>query len=300
MADALYRTYSHYLAERFPWKMQKLTVNAGFTCPNRDGSKGRGGCIYCNNQSFNPSFSSKGETVTEQLAKGKRFFARKFPDMHYLAYFQAYTNTHSDNIDYLINLYEEALSVPDVEGVIIGTRPDCMTDKLLTRLADMNSFPGRVMVEYGAETADDATLKLINRCHTWNDTADACRRTADAGIDCGIHLILGLPGETDSDMMRTVDLAGALPILTVKFHQLQVIRGTLLARMVETGEMQLPEMTLDRYLDLCVEIVRRMPGHIAIERFTSQSPDELLVSPRWGIKNYQFTNLLANRLKRQM
>ena len=294
---SLYRTYSDYLSERFPYKMQKLTVNAGFTCPNRDGSKGRGGCIYCNNQSFNPSFSSRGESVTAQLEKGKRFFARKYPDMHYLAYFQAYTNTHSDNIDYLMELYREALSVPDVEGVIIGTRPDCMPERLLRELASLNSFPGKVMIEYGAESANNATLDLINRCHTWEDTVEACRRTAQAGIDCGIHLILGLPGETIPDMMRTVDLTMQLPIQTVKFHQLQVIRGTTLATMMEKKELEVTPFTIDSYLDLCAEIVRRTPPHIAIERFTSQSPDELLISPRWGIKNYQFAQLLANRLR---
>ncbi|MDE7152830.1 MAG: TIGR01212 family radical SAM protein [Muribaculaceae bacterium] len=293
----LYRTYSDYLAEFFPEKMQKLTVNAGFTCPNRDGTKGRGGCIYCNNQSFNPTFASHDDSVTEQLLKGKQFFARKYPQMRYLAYFQAYTNTHSSDIDRLTALYEEALSVPGVDGIIIGTRPDCMPQQLLERLRLLNTRPGRVMVEYGAESSHDATLQLINRCHTWADTVDAVQRTADAGIHCGVHLILGLPGETETMMLETVDRIATLPLMTVKFHQLQVIRGTRLAQMMEQGSVELPHFTVESYLDLCAAIVRRLPSHIAIERFTSQSPDNLLITPRWGLKNYQFTELLRKRLE---
>ncbi len=299
MPSLPFRTYSDYLADFFPHKMQKLTVNAGFTCPNRDGTKGRGGCIYCNNQSFNPSFASRGESVTSQLQKGKAFFARKYPEMRYLAYFQAYTNTHSSSIDRLMELYREALSVDGVDGIIIGTRPDCMPDGLLSRLQELNTFPGRVMVEYGAESANDATLRLINRCHTWEETVDACRRTAAAGLHCGIHLILGLPGETVPMMMHTVEQAAALPIRTVKFHQLQVIRGTALAAMMESGAIRVPEFTVEEYVEMCARIVRMLPPHIAIERFTSQSPDNLLISPRWGLKNYQFVQMLAKRLARQ-
>lgn len=293
-----YRKYADYLAERFPGrKMQKLTVNAGFTCPNRDGTKGRGGCIYCNNQSFNPSFASKGESVTAQLEKGKDFFARKYPDMRYLAYFQAYTNTHSSSEEHLISLYEEALAFPGVDGLIIGTRPDCMPPSLLAKLQTLNSFPGRVMIEYGAESSHDETLNLINRCHSWTETVDACERTARAGIDCGIHLILGLPGEDTPMMLNTVRRASELPIQTVKFHQLQVIKGTELARLMADGRISAHEFTVDEYLDLCAQIVKIVPGHIAIERFTSQAPENLLISPRWGLKNYQFTDMLMNRLR---
>ena len=161
-----YRDYSDYLSERFDHKMQKLTVNAGFTCPNRDGTKGYGGCTYCNNQAFNPSFAQKGESITSQLEKAKHFFARKYPQMRYLAYFQAYTNTHSSDIDQLMNMYFEALSVDGIDGLIIGTRPDCMPDELLKELSDLNSFPGKVMIEYGAESSFNETLVRINRCHT--------------------------------------------------------------------------------------------------------------------------------------
>lgn len=288
-----YRDFADFLAEQFPGtKMQKLAVNAGFTCPNRDGTKGRGGCTYCNNLSFNPGYCSPRLSVSEQIEAGRRFFARKYPDMRYLAYFQAYTNTHSDDIYRLMSLYEEALAADGVDGVIIGTRPDCMPDALLARL---RKLPW-VMVEYGAESSHNATLERINRCHTWEDTVDAVERTHAAGIPVGLHLIMGLPGETEEMMLRTVDAVGSLPVSTVKFHQLQLVRGTRMASDIEKGLYDIRRFTADEYAGLCVKIVRRLRPGIAIERFVSQTPADMLLYPRWGLKNYQFTNLLMRRL----
>lgn len=288
-----YRDFADFLAEQFPGtKMQKLAVNAGFTCPNRDGTKGRGGCTYCNNLSFNPGYCSPRLSVSEQIEAGRRFFARKYPDMRYLAYFQAYTNTHSDDIDRLMSLYEEALAADGVDGVIIGTRPDCMPDALLARL---RKLPW-VMVEYGAESSHNATLERINRCHTWEDTVDAVERTHAAGIPVGLHLIMGLPGETEDMMLRTVDAVGSLPVSTVKFHQLQLVRGTRMASDIEKGLYDIRRFTADEYAGLCVKIVRKLRPGIAIERFVSQTPADMLLYPRWGLKNYQFTNLLMRRL----
>ena len=292
---AYYRDFSDFLAELFPCKMQKIAVNAGFTCPNRDGTKGRGGCTYCNNQTFNPGYCAPALSVTEQLEEGKRFFGKKYPDMRYLAYFQAYTNTHGD-IDRLMALYEEALAVDKVDGLIIGTRPDCMPDALLQRLAQLNQSH-RVIVEYGAETSHNITLERINRCHTWEETVDAVMRTVGAGIPTGLHLIVGLPGEDEAMIMQTIDRISQLPIATVKLHQLQLVKGTRMAMDVEQGLYTVPQFTAEEYIDLCCKIVKRMAPTIAIERFVSQSPDALLISPRWGLKNYQFTNLLHNRLK---
>lgn len=290
-----YRDFSDFLAEHFPRKMQKISINAGFSCPNRDGTVGTGGCTYCNNRTFNPDYCSPRLSVSEQLEEGKRFFARKYPTMRYLAYFQAYTNTHGD-IEHLRSLYEEALGVSGVEGIIIGTRPDCMPDALLDYLEELakRTF---VLVEYGAESSHDVTLQCINRCHTWAQTADAVTRTASRGIHVGLHMILGLPGESVEMMLDSVDALSALPIATVKFHQLQLIRGTRLARDVESGLYDIPRMTVEEYIDLCARIVRRINPAIAIERFTSQSPEELLIYPKWGLKNYQFVNLLNARLK---
>lgn len=290
-----YRDYADFLGGYFTCKMQKLAVNAGFSCPNRDGSIGRGGCTYCNNASFNPAYCDPAGSVASQLEAGKRFFSRKYPEMRYLAYFQAYTNTHGD-LPRLLSLYDEALSVEGVDGLIIGTRPDCMPDTLLEELARINRRSW-VAVEYGAESSHDATLRLVNRCHTWADTCDAVERTASAGIPVGVHLIAGLPGETRDMVLDTIDRVSSLPVDTVKLHQLQVLRGTRLAADIERGLYDIPRWTVDEYIDLCAEVVARIPRRIAIERFVSSSPPEMLLYPHWGLKNYQFTHRLHARLR---
>lgn len=301
-----YKDYADFLAGLFEGKMQKLTVNAGFGCPNRDGTIGRGGCAYCNNASFSPDLGAQG-SVAAQLERGKLFFERKYPQMRYLAYFQSYTNTHGDRAR-LMGLYREALGVDKVDGLIIGTRPDCVDDALL---ADLAAIGKPVIMEYGAESSHDSTLATVNRCHTWAQTVDAVRRTAAAGLPVGLHLVMGLPGETREMMLQTVERAAALPIDTLKLHQLQIIRNTALERETVTA----PDCTMtfrgvplrlfgvEEYIELCADVVallRRLNPSIAIERFTSQSPDALLIAPRWGLKNYQFANLLANRLRNSL
>lgn len=291
MQKKFYRDFSDFLGIFFPnVKVQKISINAGFTCPNRDGTKGVGGCTYCNNQTFNPEYCKPSTSISQQLEVGKAFFGTKYPKMKYLAYFQAYTNTYAE-VGQLKAMYEEALNCKDVVGIIIGTRPDCMPDKLLAYLSEL-SHRTFVMVEYGAETAHDKTLRLINRGHTWEDTCDAVLRTHKAGIHSGLHMILGLPFETEEDMLDSVVQMSRLPIDTVKFHQLQIIRGTKMQRQLKTGEINVRSWTADEYIQLCIRIIRQMPKTIAIERFVSQSPDALLVSPRWGLKNYQFVNRL--------
>lgn len=290
-----YYDFSEFLKKYFPYKVQKISINAGFTCPNRDGKKGVGGCTYCNNQTFNPEYCKPVKTVAEQLEQGKQFFARKYPSMKYLAYFQAYTNTYGE-LQYLKSLYEEALGVEGVVGIVIGTRPDCMPEELLEYLEKLSKSVF-VLVEYGVETSHNKTLQSINRGHTWEDAVDAVNRTKRHGLLCGIHLIMGLPGETVKDMLETADAISCLPIDTVKLHQLQLIHGTKLARQVATGEVQVSKWSAEEYIDVCLAFLRRLSPEIAIERFVSQSPDELLISPRWGLKNYEFTNLLMNRIR---
>lgn len=288
-----YRDYADFLSERFEGKVQKLTVDAGFSCPNRDGSLGRGGCVYCNNKSFSPAPGAQ-KTISQQLEESKKFFARKYPTMKYLAYFQSYTNTYG-NTPELMALYHEAIAVDDVVGLIIGTRPDCMPDDLLGELAELNrEIP--VIIEYGAESSHDETLDRINRCHLWQDTVDAVYRTTNAGISTGLHLIMGLPGEDEEMMLTTVDRVSELPVDTVKFHQLQVIAGTRLAADLAAGREKIDEFSVGDYIDLCCKIIERLRPDIAIERFVSQSPGNLLISPRWGLKNYEFVNLLHRRL----
>ena len=289
-----FKDYADFLSERFDGKVQKITINAGFTCPNRDGTLGRGGCAYCNNSSFSPMTGADVRSVSRQIEDGKRFFAKKYPEMRYLAYFQSYTNTYGET-ERLMSLYSEALSDSDVVGLIIGTRPDCMPDSLLSRLAGLNKSK-TVIIEYGAESSHDSTLAAVNRCHDWATTVDAVMRTHQAGLAVGLHFILGLPGETHDMMMTTVDRASRLPIDCIKFHQLQIVRGTRLASDYLSGRQPLTLFDVDEYIDLCVEIVSRIRKDIAIERFVSQSPDNLLIAPRWGLKNYEFTHKLFNAL----
>ena len=290
-----YRDYSDFLAGYFDCKVQKLSVDAGLSCPNRDGTFGRGGCSYCLNQSFNPDYCRKMSSITAQIEEGKRFFGKKYSNMCYVAYFQAYTGTHA-GIERLKALYEEALAVDGVHGLVIGTRPDCMPDSLLDYLKAL-SEERFVMIEYGAESSHDETLSKVNRCHTWAAVEDAVRRTKMHGLPVGLHLILGLPDETEDMMLQTVDRVSELNPDVVKFHQLQLLKGTRLLRQVTDGEISVIQWSLDEYLDFCVRIIRRINPAIAIDRFTSQSPDDLLVWPRWGVKNYQFVQRLNNRLR---
>ena len=288
-----YKTYGEFIAERFPWKMQKLAVNAGFTCPNRDGSIGKGGCVYCNNKAFSPSYCDEKDSVTVQLEKGKDFFGRKYPDMHYLAYFQAYTSTYSSNRDYLISLYREACRVFRIEGIIISTRPDCVDTKLFDSLKEIEKTGKRVMLEFGVETSHDATLKIINRGHTWIDCIDAVKLASEYGYDACAHLIMGLPNETEDQMIETVRNIVRLPVTSIKFHQLQIIKGTPLENDFEKMEIKL--FTVEEYLDLCKKIISIVPREIAIERFTASAPKDLLIAPKWGIKNYEFVNMLYKK-----
>ena len=230
-APFLYNDFSTFLKRHFPFKVQKISLNAGFTCPNRDGTKGYGGCTYCNNQTFNPEYCRTDKSIVQQLEEGKLFFARKYPQMKYLAYFQAYTNTYG-GLEALRRKYEEALAVDDVVGLVIGTRPDCMSDELLDYLAEQKERTF-VLIEYGIESTSDKTLRRINRGHTWAETVDAVRRTSEREILCGGHVILGLPGETRADMVRQAEDISSLPLTTLKLHQLQLIRGTRMAREYE-------------------------------------------------------------------
>lgn len=297
-----YREYSDFLADRFPGrKMQKLTVDAGFSCPNRDGTLSRGGCSYCNNSSFSPMSDGSGRThlsVPEQIERSREFFGRKYPDMGYLAYFQSYTNTHGE-ISRLLALYDEALGAPGVEGLVIGTRPDCLPEPLLDALEGRRRTGARIMIELGAESSHDETLRRVNRCHTWACVEDAVARLRRREIPVGLHLIMGLPGESRAMMLETVRHAAALRPDTIKFHQLQIIEGSALARQYTADSRCVELFTPEAYLDLCVEIVGLMntlaPG-TAIDRFTSSAPADMLVAPRWGLKNYQFVNLLHRRL----
>lgn len=291
--------YPEYISQFFPGqKIQKISVNTGAGCPNRDGTVGRGGCIYCNNRSFTPAYCFGASTVKEQIEAGKQFFGRKYRDLKFIAYFQSYTNTHKANIQQLKEIYEEALSADGVVGIAIGTRPDCLPDDVVSLLGEINDRCP-VFIELGVETLCDDTLRAINRGHNAEQTRVAISRLAEKGLHVGVHLIAGLPGEDENRILKTVDEICALSVESIKLHHLQVLKDTPLLRLVEAGKLKISTYSIEEYTDLCVKIVKRVPRSIAIERFLASSPPEMVVSPKWGLKNYEFTNLLLNRLRQK-
>ena len=283
------------MRQRFPYKVQKISVDAGFTCPNRDGRLGTGGCIYCNNDSFNPSYCQREKSVKQQLVEGKEFFRRKYPEMRYMAYFQAFTNTYS-TLDHLKSLYEEALDVEDVVGLVIGTRPDCIDDTLLDYLTQL-ARQTMVTLEYGIETANDDTLRLIRRGHDFQCVRDAVERTKGRGIVIGGHVILGLPGEDAEESVRQATIMSELGLDVLKIHQMQIIRGTRLAQMYAENPFHL--YSPEEYSELIVRYLEHLSEDMVVERFASQSPKEMLIAPKWGLKNYELTNLIVNKMKRE-
>lgn len=292
-----YRDFSSFLSEYFSCKVQKISLNAGFTCPNRDGTKGYGGCTYCNNQTFNPAYCHTDKPVAVQLAEGKSFFEQKYPRMKYLAYFQAYTNTYAE-LDSLKRKYEEALSVDGVVGIVIGTRPDCMPDSLLDYLETLKKQTF-LLVEYGIESTDDNVLNRINRGHTFACAADAVHRTAGRGILVGGHIIVGLPrkgGENRENIQSACQFLSDLPLTTLKMHQLQLIRGTRMAHEYAERPEDFHLFTPDEYVDVVIDYIERLRPEIVLERFVSQSPAELLIAPHWGLKNYEFVEKVKKRM----
>ena len=289
-----YIEYGPWLQEQLGTKVQKISVNAGFTCPNRDGTIGFGGCTFCNNQTFNPAYCQPTKSITQQLQEGKEFFARKYPAMKYLAYFQAYTNTYGE-LEHLKEMYEEALRVPDVVGLVIGTLPDCVPPSLLDYLAELNRRTF-LIIEYGIESANEETLLRIHRGHTYALSEEIVKQTAALGIRVGAHIILGFPWESREELMRQADKIAQLPLSTLKLHQLQIIRGTALAQEYQQHPWSLP--TAEEYIDLVLEYIAHLPASLVLERFVSQSPPKYVIAPQWGLKNYEFTNLVKQKMKK--
>ncbi len=281
----------------FNGRVQKISVDAGFSCPNRDGTIGLGGCTYCNNETFKPSYCNLESSVTDQVEKGISFFSQKNSTMRFLAYFQAYTNTHA-SLNNLIKLYEEALRHPKIIGLVIATRPDCLPLEVVDYLRK-KSLDYYVMVELGVESCNNQTLSRINRGHTFEQSVQAIEMLAMQHIHTCAHMILGLPGESANDVLHQAIEMSELPIENLKLHQLQIHKGTKMAKQY----LQQPEMfslyqTVDEYIDLVILYIEKLNPGIVIERFISQSPKELLIAPRWGIKNFEFVAKLEKELAR--
>lgn len=323
-----YNSFVGYYRRKYGERLQKLVLDAGFSCPNRDGTVGRGGCTYCDNAAFHPGYSTAGKPLLAQIDEGIEFQKVRYPRArHYLAYFQAYSNTYAP-LDRLRALYEEVLGHPDVVGIVIGTRPDCVDEGKLDYLADLAS--GRVLrdwhrslrqaqgpdtlvaepveateltapivvVEYGIESCHDKTLKRINRGHDFECARKAVEMTASRGIDTGAHFILGLPVETRDMLLDQCSLISALPLRSVKFHQLQIVKGTAMEKEYAADPTAFYRPGLDDYLDFIIDILERLRPDLYIERVAGEVPPRFVNDTPWGlVRNFEILRMLDGRME---
>ena len=289
-----YNDFPGYFRKIFHERVQKVSVDAGFTCPNRDGTKALNGCTYCNNKTFKPGYCRLEKSITEQLQEGIDFFARKYDSMKFLAYFQAYSNTYG-NLNELKERYEEALSHPKIIGLVLGTRPDCVNNEILDYLEEL-SREYYVMIEFGVESVNDETLNRINRGHLFEESKWAIEETDSRGIHNCAHLILGLPGETRADFLNQARVISQLPVENLKLHQLQIHKGTQLALEFEKKPNDFQLFSPEEYVELVIDYLELLNPRMIIERFVSQAPKDLLIAPRWGLKNFEFVAKVEKRL----
>lgn len=294
--DLQINSYGWYLRNRFGCKVSKVNVDAGFTCPNRDGSKGFGGCIYCNNVSFSPRDTLSEIPLEEQVEHGMNYHRKRLGSQKFIIYFQKYTNTYA-SLKQLDGLYRRALALPNVLGISVGTRPDCLSDDVLGLLAALarNHY---VCLELGLQSADDTILEQINRGHSLNDFTDAVERATGLGFDICAHLIHGFPGESAADFVGSADLLASFPgITSIKLHQLHAVEGTKLADMYRKGEFV--PLTLQQYKTAAADFLERLPARVSIQRLYGSSPLEIRVAPQWGLKNNQLWYAVINELKQR-
>ncbi|MGL1889454.1 MAG: TIGR01212 family radical SAM protein [Reichenbachiella sp.] len=295
-AEKRYLDYSSYIKNKFGGRVQKISINAGFTCPNRDGSKGTGGCTYCNNNTFNPDYCKPTKSITTQLDEGIAFFSKRHKPMGFMAYFQAYTNTYAD-IAVVKEMYSEAISHPEVVGLVIGTRPDCINEELIDYLS-LLAKQCYISLEFGIESTLNKSLERINRCHSYEDSIAAYEMSKNKGLHLGAHLIIGLPGESREEMLRHATAVSKLPIDTLKIHQLQIVKHTMMAIEYQKEPENFELFELEEYIDFISEFVAHLRPDIIIERFISQSPYHLLIAPKWGVKNFQMTEIVIKRMEK--
>tara|TARA_B100001142_G_scaffold330275_1_gene397527 strand:- start:4346 stop:5278 length:933 start_codon:yes stop_codon:yes gene_type:complete len=296
MKNRRYKDFTSFIREKFNCRVQKVSIDAGFTCPNKDGSKGVGGCTYCNNNTFNPDYCKPIKPISDQIKEGIEFFSKKYKVQKYLAYFQAFTNTYAP-LSELKLMYEEALSHPDVIGLVIATRPDCIKDDVLDYLEELAHKDYFIKLEFGLESTKNETLLKINRCQTHEEAIDAFDRAKNRGLHLGGHLILGLPGETKEDMLHHAMMVSELPIDTLKIHHLQIVKHTMMAYQFKNTPEMFTFMKLDEYIDLVVDFIELLNPEIIIERFFSESPARMLIYPKYGLKNFEVKHLVDKRLE---
>lgn len=286
-------TLGRHLKAKYGQRVHKLALNASFTCPNRDGSKGVGGCTFCNNVSFSPN-AKQPPSIASQIEAGRQVIRKRTGAQRYLAYFQAYTNTYAD-INYLKGLYDAALSEPDVIGLSVGTRPDCVPDPVLELLARYQAEGYEVWLELGLQSANDATLERVNRGHGWAEYADAIRRAHVRGLQICTHLIVGLPGETAFDSIDSFERVMALGTEGLKLHPLHIVKGTQLARQYKLGLYD--GVPFDDYVETCVAIIRQAPPELVFHRLTGTADPNILLSPGWCAKKWEVLNAIASALE---
>lgn len=292
-----FNAYSNYFRELYGARVQKVSIDAGFTCPNRDGTRGSGGCSFCLNDAFNPSYCLPEKSVSQQIEEGMRFHKWRYPEASsYLAYFQAFSNTYAP-LGRLRSLYEEALSYPGVIGIIIGTRPDCIDDEKLAYIKEL-SGKNYIAIEYGIESCYDKTLERINRGHTFAEAVDAVKKTAALGINTGAHFIFGFPGETKDEMLAAASIISGLPLKTVKFHQLQIIRGTAMESEFRNNPGDFVTFTWEEYLDFLISFLEFLNPKLVVERFSGEAPPRFLEKPLWGKKRAdEIVGLVEKRME---
>lgn len=290
-------SYAAYFRRVFGHRMQKVTVNAGFSCPNRDGAISTGGCTFCDNRAFTPSYCDPRKSITEQIDEGVEFHRRRYRTAEqYLAYFQSFSNTYAP-LDRLRECYDEALAHPSIAGIVVGTRPDCVDAEKLDYFASL-SREKYVAIEYGVESCYDQTLSRINRGHDFATAERAIRMTAERGIHCGAHFILGLPDESDQMLIDQVERINSLPLTTVKFHQLQLFRGTALAEEYDAHPERFRFWSVEEYIDLFIEVLRRLRPDIVVERFAGEAPPRYHHTKGWGlVRNEELLAMLDRRLE---
>lgn len=291
-----YNSSAAFFRKRFNGRIQKVVVNAGFTCPNRDGSKGSGGCTYCDNDAFSPSYCRPEESLASQIAKGIEFHKVRYRRAkQFLVYFQPYSNTYAP-LNVLKPLYEEALSYPGVIGLVLGTRPDCLEEGLLQYLEELNrSF--FIQVEFGIESVFNASLERINRCHSFEDGAEAIRKTKALGISTGAHFIFGLPGESIEMMRSYAPVISSLPLDNVKFHQLQIIKGTVMEKEYRERPSDFHSFSLDSYIDFIIDLLEHLNPAISVERFAGEVPPRFIGNINWGLIRY---DEVARRIEKEL
>ena len=294
-----FNSYSEYFKETFGQRVQKISVDAGFTCPNRDGTLARGGCTYCNNKAFNPSYCHPEKPIDQQVMEGIEFHKVRYRRANkYLVYFQPYSNTYAP-LEQLKKLYEAALSQEGVIGLVIGTRPDCVDDEKLEYLGQL-ARDNYIIIEYGVESIYNQTLKKINRWHSFEQSVEAIQKSVAYGLKVGAHFIFGLPGESREMMLDSVKTISALPLTTIKFHQLQIVTGTAMAKEYGLHPNHFDLFSFEEYIKFIIQFTEHLNPEFIIERFAGEVPPKYLGGPGWGlIRNDQINNTIEKEMERQ-